>query len=82
MYKKPEYFDMKAALAFPRESSPAAFLAVMLILQDMIADASRLVSNMATSKDPGLLAHAAGNLSAHMELWDIIESTRTEAARL
>ena len=53
MYKNPEDFDTSAALAFPREQAPAAWLAVMLALQDRIADAVLLVSAMATSKEPG-----------------------------
>lgn len=80
MYKKPEDFDTSAALAFPRETAPGAFVAVMLNLQDRIADATLLVSNMATAKDPGLLSHAAGQLNALQELWDDIESQRAEAA--
>ena len=80
MYKKPEDFDMSSALAFPREQAPASFLAFIISLQDRIADATLLVSNMATAKDPGLLAHAAGQLNALQELWDDIESQRAEAA--
>ena len=82
MYKKPENFDMSAALAFSRDQAPPAFAAVMLNLQDRIADASILVSNMATAKDPGLLAHAAGQLNALQELWDDIEQRRAEASKL
>ena len=82
VYKKPEDFDTSGALAFPREQAPAAFLAVMLNLQDRIADASLLVSNMATAKDPGFLAHAAGQLNALQELWDDLETKRAEAAKL
>ena len=82
MYKKPEDFDTSAALAFPRESAPAAWLAVMLNLQDRIADATLLVSNMATAKDPGLLAHAAGQLNSLQELWDDLEGKREEASKL
>lgn len=82
MYKKPEDFDIESALAFPRESAPAAWLAVMLNLQDRIADATLLVSNMATAKDSGLLSHAAGQLNALQELWDDLEGKRAEAAKL
>ena len=82
MYKKPEDFDTSAALAFPRESAPAAWLAVMLNLQDRIADATLLVSNMATAKDSGLLSHAAGQLNALQELWDDLEQRRAEASKL
>jgi hypothetical protein len=82
MYKKPENFDTSAALAFSREQAPPAFAAVMLNLQDRIADASILASNMATAKDPGLLAHAAGQLNALQELWDDLEQRRAEASKL
>ena len=82
MYKKPENFDTSAALAFSREQAPPAFAAVMLNLQDRIADAALLVSNMATAKDPGLLAHAAGQLNALQELWDDLEAKRAEASKL
>jgi hypothetical protein len=82
MYKKPENFDTSAALAFSREQAPPAFAAVMLNLQDRIADAALLVSNMATAKDSGLLAHAAGQLNALQELWDDIETKRAESAKL
>jgi hypothetical protein len=82
MYKKPENFDTSAALAFSRDQAPPAFAAVMLNLQDRIADASILVSNMATAKDPGLLAHAAGQLNALQELWDDLEGKRAESAKL
>jgi hypothetical protein len=54
MYKNPEDFDTSAALAFSREQAPAGALAIMLAIQDRIADASLLVSNMATAKDPRL----------------------------
>ena len=82
MYKKPENFDTSAALAFSREQVHPSYLAVMINLQDRIADASILVSNMATAKDPGLLAHAAGQLNALQELWDDLEQRRAEAAKL
>jgi hypothetical protein len=82
MYTKPEDFDMSAALAFSREQAPAGVLAIMLALQDRIADASLLVSNMATAKDPGFLAHAAGQLNALQELWDDLEQRRAEASKL
>ena len=82
MYKKPENFNTSAALAFSREQAPPAFAAVMLNLQDRIADASILASNMATAKDPGLLAHAAGQLNALQELWDDLEQRRAEASKL
>ena len=82
MYKKPEDFDMSGALAFSREQAPAAALAIMLALQDRIADAVLLASNMATAKDPGFLAHAAGQLNALQELWDDLEQKRAEASKL
>ena len=82
MYKKPEDFDMSGALAFSREQAPAGVLAIMLTLQDRIADAVLLASNMATAKDPGFLAHAAGQLNALQELWDDLESKRAEASKL
>ena len=82
MYTKPEDFDTSAALAFPREQAPAGVLAIMLTLQDRIADAVLLVSNMATAKDPGFLAHAAGQLNALQELWDDLEAKRVEAVKL
>ena len=82
MYKKPEDFDMSAAFAFSREQAPAGVLAIMLTLQDRIADAVLLVSAMATSKEPGFVAHAAGQLNALQELWDDLEQRRAEAAKL
>ena len=82
MYKVGEDFDTSAALAFSREQAHPTYLAIMLSLQDRIADAVLLVSNMATAKDPGLLAHAAGQLNALQELWDDLESKRAEAAKL
>jgi hypothetical protein len=82
MYTKPEDFDTSGALAFARDQAPAGVLAVMLTLQDRIADAVLLVSNMATAKDPGFLAHAAGQLNALQELWDDLEAKRAEAGKL
>jgi hypothetical protein len=82
MYTKPEDFDTSGALAFARDQAPAGVLAIMLTLQDRIADAVLLVSNMATAKDPGFLAHAAGQLNALQELWDDLETKRAEASRL
>jgi hypothetical protein len=82
LYNVGEDFDKNAALAFPREQAPPAFLAVMLNLQDRIADTSLLVSNMATAKDHGFLAHAAGQLNALQELWDDLEQRRAEAGQL
>jgi hypothetical protein len=37
---------------------------------------------MATSKEPGFVAHAAGQLNALQELWDDLEQRRAEAAKL
>jgi hypothetical protein len=82
MYTKPEDFDTSGALAFARDQAPAGVLAIMLTLQDRIADAVLLVSNMATAKDPGFLAHAAGQLNALQELWDDLEAKRAEAGKL
>lgn len=72
-------FDREAAVTFSREQAPPAWLAVMLELQDRIADAATLVSTMATAKEPGYLAHAAGQLGALQELWDALEARRTAA---
>ena len=82
MYRKPEDFDMASALAFGRDQAPAGALAILLAIQDRILDASLLVSNMATAKDPGFLAHAAGQLNALQELWDDLEQRRAEASKL
>ena len=82
MYTKPEDFDMAGALAFSRDQAPASALAILLAIQDRILDASLLVSNMATAKDPGFLAHAAGQLNALQELWDDLEQRRAEASKL
>ena len=82
MYKVGEDFDKKAALAFTREQAHPSYLAVMLNLQDRIADAVLLASSMATAKDPGFLAHAAGQLNALQELWDDLEAKRAEASKL
>lgn len=82
LYRVGEDFDTKAALAFTREQAPSAYLAVMLNLQDRIADAVLLASSMATAKDQGFLAHAAGQLNALQELWDDLEAKRAEASKL
>jgi hypothetical protein len=82
MYTKPEDFDTSGALAFSRDQAPAGALAILLAIQDRILDASLLVSNMATAKDPGFLAHAAGQLNALQELWDDLEQRRAEASKL
>ena len=82
LYKANEDFDTNAALAFSREQAPAGVLAIMLTLQDRIADAVLLVSAMATAKEPGFLAHAAGQLNALQELWEDLEAKRAEAAKL
>lgn len=81
-YTVGEDFDPKAALAFSREQAHPSYLAVMLNIQDRIADAILLVSTMATAKDPGFLAHAAGQLNALQELWDDLEAKRAEASKL
>jgi hypothetical protein len=82
IFKTSEDFDREAALAFPRHDPPAAYLAVMQELQDRIADISALVATMATSKEHGYLAHAAGQLCALQELWDALESQREAASKL
>jgi hypothetical protein len=82
LYTVSEDFDREGALAFSRDQAPPAYLAAMLELQDRIADASTLVATMATAKEPGYLAHAAGQLNALQELWDTLEQRRTEASRL
>jgi hypothetical protein len=81
-YTVGEDFDREGALGFSREQAPPAFLAVMLNLQDRIADASDLATNMATAKDHGFLAHAAGQLNALQELWNDLEQKRAEASKL
>ena len=82
IYRVQEDFDREGALSFSREQAPSAYLAVMLELQDRIADATTLVSAMATSKEPGYLSHAAGQLNALQELWDSLESRRLEASKI
>jgi hypothetical protein len=54
----------------------------MLELQDRIADAVTLCSTMATAKEAGYLAHAAGQLCALQELWDSLEARRAESHRV
>jgi hypothetical protein len=82
LYAVGEDFDREAALAFSRDQAPGAYLAVMLELQDRLADASTLVATMATAKEPGYLAHAAGQLNALQELWDALETRREAAAKV
>lgn len=79
LYRPSDNYNPKGALAFSREQAPPAFLAVMTEIQDRIADTSLLVSTMATAKEPGYLAHAAGQLSALTELWDALEQRRAES---
>jgi hypothetical protein len=78
-YQVSDNYEPKGALAFSREQAPPAFIAVMTEIQDRIADTSLLVSTMATAKEPGYLAHAAGQLSALNELWDALEQRRAES---
>jgi hypothetical protein len=52
LYKVGEDFDPDAALAFSREQAPPSYLAVMVTLQDRIADGVLLASAMATAKEP------------------------------
>jgi hypothetical protein len=82
LYSVNEDFDREGALAFSRDQAPPAYLAVVLELQDRIADASTLVATMATAKEPGYLAHAAGQLNALQELWDALETRREAAAKV
>jgi hypothetical protein len=82
LYKVSEDFDPNAALAFSREQAPPSYLAIMITLQDRIADAVLLASAMATAKELGFLAHAAGQLNALQELWDDLEAKRAEASKL
>ncbi len=81
-YNPGDNHDPKGALAFSRDQAPPAYLAVMLELQDRIADTSLLVSTMATAKEPGWLAHASGQLNALLELWDALEQRRAESSKL
>ena len=78
-YKVGPDFDASRALAFTRESAPPTWLAVMKAIEDRIADATALVTNMATAKEPGYQAHCAGVLGALVELYDDLERQRTEA---
>jgi hypothetical protein len=81
-YVESDNYDPKGALAFSREDAPSAYLAVMVELQDRIADAVTLASTMATSKEIGYLAHAAGQLCALQELWDALEARRAQSHRV
>ncbi len=81
-YNPGDNHDPKGALAFSRDQAPPAYLAVMLELQDRIADTSLLVSTMATAKEPGYLAHASGQLAALLEFWDSLEQRRAESSKL
>jgi hypothetical protein len=78
-YKVGPDFDPSRALAFTRESAPPAWIAVMLHVQDRIADSTALATNMATAKEPGYQAHCAGALGALVELYDDLERQRAEA---
>jgi hypothetical protein len=82
LYSVSEDFDREGALAFSRDQAPPAYLAVMLELQDSISDIRTLVATMATAKEPGYLAHAAGQLNALQELWDALETRREAAAKV
>ena len=79
VYPTPPEFNAEAALAFTRESAPSAWVAVMLEIQDRIADATEIVANMATSKEHGYSAYAAGQLGAYVELYRALEEKRNEA---
>jgi hypothetical protein len=78
-YKPTDNYEPKGALAFSRDQAPPAFVAVMLELQDRLADAITLTSTMATAKESGYLAHAAGQLCALQELWEALEQRRAES---
>jgi len=82
LYTVSEDFVREGALAFSRDQAPPAYLAVMLELQDSISDIRTLVATMATAKEPGYLAHAAGQLNALQELWDALETRREAAAKV
>jgi hypothetical protein len=79
LYQLPDDFDPSQALAFTRENPPPVWLAVMSAIQDRLADATNLASAMATAKEPGYQAHAAGQLCALVELYDDLEAKRLEA---
>jgi hypothetical protein len=79
VYPTPPDFNPGAALAFTRESAPGAWVAVMLEIQDRIADATDLVAAMQTSKEHGYLARCAGELGALVELYNSLEGKRAEA---
>lgn len=78
-YPVPPGFDETTALAFTRESAPASWVATMRLLQDEIADREQLVANMATAKEPGYLAHAAGGLEALLAVYNALEEKRRQA---
>jgi uncharacterized membrane protein YebE (DUF533 family) len=80
--RQPADFDTLAAHAYTADTMPDMALAILLNIQDRIADAQMLVATMATAKEPGYLAHAAGQLNALQELWDDIEQRRQEACKL
>ena len=79
LYPLPDDFDPSQALAFTRENPPPVWLAVMSAIQDRLADATNLASAMATAKEHGYQAHAAGQLCALVELYDDLEAKRLEA---
>lgn len=78
-YCRPDGFDAVGAVAFTRENAPDVWRAVMLELQDRIADATDLAAAMATAKEPGYAAHAAGQLLALIEVYESLESRRKAA---
>lgn len=79
VYPVPPDFDETMALAFTRESAPPAWIAVMRLIQDEIADREALVVNMATARDHGYLAHSAGGLEALIAVYNQLEQKRAEA---
>lgn len=79
IYPTPPDYDETLALSFTRDSAPAPWIAVMRMIQDEIADREALATNMATARDHGYLAHAAGGLEALTSLYNNLESKRAQA---
>ena len=79
VYKPGDDFAPARAFAFTREGAPPAWVGVMLHIQDQIADATTLSTNMATAREPGHLAFSSGYLAACLEIYDSLERQRAEA---
>ena len=79
IYPTPPDFDESLALSFTRDGAPPAWIAVMKLIQDEIADRESLTTNMATARDHGYLAHAAGGLEALTSLYNNLEAKRAQA---